>query len=375
MRNRYPPVVYLPFVDERGAGMQRFGQEVIAALDREGVEFELLIGERLGRVAWLEARPHRLLLSSELSASLPRWAAALLRLARVQTALSRPKQTVLALAHEVAARPRGRQVAVVHDTTFLKPFAPRRSRSTMARDALWRAGLKRSEVIAISEATRRDVVAWMGLDAHAIPVVYEGFDPHLFYPGSRTQMERPTLLYAGTLAAHKNVPCILAAFACIRQQGIDATLKLVGRYEPAAATALLASVPERWRPDVDFAGFVSNEQLGDEMRACSAFLFPSRNEGFGLAPVEAMACGAPVLSSPGGSLAEVVADGGLLLDPDDVGSWADAITRVLTDENTADELRTRALARAKSFSWDRAARQYRAILETGARAVADQCLP
>lgn len=364
MRNRPPLLVYLPFVDEHGAGMQRFGEEMIAALDRAGVAFELLIGERLGRVAWLEARPHRLLLSPMLSARLPRAAAALLRLALVQGALSRPGQTVLALAHEIATLPRGRQIAVVHDITWLKPFAPPRSRGTKTRDSLWRAGLRRSEVIAISDATRRDVAAWAGIDAVAIPVVYEGFDPHLFHPGVQA-LGRPVLLYAGTLAAHKNVPGILAAFARVRERGVDAVLKLVGRYEQAQAATLLATVPERWRADVDFAGFVSTEQLGDEMRACAAFLFPSRNEGFGLAPVEAMACGAPVLSSPGGALAEVVADGGMLLDPDDIDAWADAIARVLTDADFAAALRARARARAAVFSWDRAAGQYRAVLESG----------
>jgi glycosyltransferase involved in cell wall biosynthesis len=362
--------VYLPFVDERGAGMQRFGQEMIAALERAGVDFELLIGERLGDVAWLDARPHRLLLSPALSARLPRAAAALLRLARVQRALSRPGRTVVALAHEVAARPRGRQIAVVHDITWLKPFAPARNQGTIVRDALWCAGLKRSRVIAISDATRRDVAQWAGIDAHAIPVVYEGFDPRLFHPDHQGGLQgvaragRPVLLYAGTLATHKNVACILSAFVGVRERGVDAVLKLVGRYEPSQAAVLLASVPEPWRADIDFAGFVSTEQLGDEMRACAAFLFPSRNEGFGLAPVEAMACGAPVLSSPGGSLAEVVADGGWLLDPDDPGAWADAIARVLCDADLAADLRARALTRAQLFSWDRAADQYRVIMET-----------
>ena len=366
MRDRRPPLVYLPFAGERGAGLQRYAEEMIAAFDRAGMAFDLLVGERLGHVGWLEARPHRLLLSPALSARLPRAVAALVRLARVQGALSRPGRTVLALGSEVATRPRGRQVAVVHDITWMKPFAPPRSRSTMVRDALWRAGLRRSQVIAISEATRRDVAAWADMDARAMPVVYEGFDPHLFHPGGGAPTGRPVLLYAGTLAAHKNVPCILAAFARVRERGIDAVLKLVGRHERTEAAALLASVPERWRADVDFAGFVSTEQLGDEMRACAAFLFPSRNEGFGLAPVEAMACGAPVLSSPGGSLAEVVAEGGWLLDPDAPDAWADAIAQVLTDPDLAARLRARARARAQAFSWDRAAGQYRAILESSA---------
>lgn len=363
MRNQRLPLVYLPFVDERGAGMQRFGEEMVGALDRAGLEFELLVGEQLGRVGWLEARPHRLLLSPRLSARLPRALAALVRLARVQRVLSQPGRTVLALAHELSARPRGRQFAVVHDITWLKPFAPLRSRIAKVRDGVWRAGLRRSRVIAISEATRRDVAEWAGMDPGAMPVVYEGFDPHLFHPGDVQRAERPVLLYAGTLAAHKNVPCILAAFVRVREKGIDAVLKLVGRQDDHEVARLLALVPERWRGDVDFAGFVSTERLAEEMRACAAFLFPSRNEGFGLAPVEAMACGAPVLSSPGGSLAEVVADGGLLLDPDDPDAWADAIARVLTDTAVAVQLRARAQARAAMFSWDRAARQYRAILQ------------
>ena len=135
-----------------------------------------------------------------------------------------------------------------------------------------------------------------------------------------------------------------------------------GRYTPAQAGALVADLPAEARAGVRWAGFVDDAALAGLLGTCAAFVFPSRNEGFGLAAAEAMACGAPVVSSNAGSLAEVVGGGGVLLSPDDAEAWTATLARVLTDADFRADLSRRALARSDAFSWDRAADAYARIL-------------
>ena len=96
-------------------------------------------------------------------------------------------------------------------------------------------------------------------------------------------------------------------------------------------------------------------------RAATVFLFPSRYEGFGLDPLEAMACGTPVVSSDAASLPEVVGEGGILVAPDDAGAWAAAIARLWESAGDREQLAERALAQARSFSWERTAAQTIAV--------------
>jgi glycosyltransferase involved in cell wall biosynthesis len=256
-----------------------------------------------------------------------------------------------------------RQIAVAHDLTQLRNYAQRGGRIERLRQRLWIFGMKRSEkVIAISDATRRDLIETGGLREDRISVIYEGFDPLIFRPASQeANPARPFLLYAGTLAPNKNLPFLLRAFVTVREAQ-DVDLVLVGKQEPQAVATLLANIPERLRKSVEFRGFVTDEQLALLMQQCAAFVFPSLNEGFGLAVVEAMACGAPLISSNAGSLAEVVDRGGILLDPNDSDGWTAAIDRVLRDHRFRQELSARALERSSRFSWSEAAQAYRAEL-------------
>src|SRR6185437_16647875 len=121
---------------------------------------------------------------------------------------------------------------------------------------------------------------------------------------------------------------------------------------------------------VHFTGYVPEADLPALYSGAEAFVFPSLYEGFGMPPIEAMACGTPVIASNVSSLPEVVGDAALLVDPLDVDAIAEAIHRVLTDHDLADDLRNRGLARAKQFTWERAAREtltaYDQVLGPGA---------
>jgi alpha-1,3-rhamnosyl/mannosyltransferase len=355
-------------VDEQGTGMQRFGSEMILALLRNGLPSRIILGEVQGRPQWLEGVPHEVLIGPRASRRVPRPLAAVARLLWLQFLLplkARRTGTVLTLADsDLATFPMFRQVAVVHDLTQARELRQHRSRARNARIRMWKTALHRSDrVIAISEATKRDLVESFGVDPERVEVVYEGFDPAVFYPRKGEPAAPPYLLYAGTLAPNKNLPFLLRVFCRLRDAGFGVELQLAGRYTPERAAEMLGPVPEQHRAAVRMIGFVSDEELAERMRGCTAFVFPSLSEGFGLAPVEAMACGAPVVSSEATSLKEVVGEGGVLLSPEDEQAWVDALTRVLGSREHRLDLSERALRRSAVFSWDRAAEAYRGIIE------------
>jgi glycosyltransferase involved in cell wall biosynthesis len=153
------------------------------------------------------------------------------------------------------------------------------------------------------------------------------------------------------------------ALRVLRARGFTHRLLIAGRkgwlYQPT-----LDHVKQTGMSDaVDFLDFVPDDDLAALFSACEAFVFPSLYEGFGLPPLEAMASGAPVICSNTSSLPEVVGDAALLINPRDVGEIANAIERVITDSALRDELRTKGLAQAKKFSWERAARETLAVYE------------
>ncbi|MEP7190338.1 MAG: glycosyltransferase family 1 protein, partial [Roseiflexaceae bacterium] len=166
--------------------------------------------------------------------------------------------------------------------------------------------------------------------------------------------------YVGGLDARKNVTTLLRAWQRLRDSGGPlATLVIAGR-------ALGADT--RLFPDID--ALIAELGIADSIRridvprednpllynAATAFAYPSRYEGFGMPPLEAMACGTPAVVAAASSLPEVVGDAALLAAPDDVSAWAGALWRLLSDAALRDDLRARGFARAAQFSYERVAR-------------------
>jgi len=180
------------------------------------------------------------------------------------------------------------------------------------------------------------------------------------------------ILFVGTLEPRKNAETLIRAYARLRRaSAIPHRLVLAGgrgwRYE-----GLFALVEELGlQDDVLFPGFVPYDELPLWYNAADLFVFPSLYEGFGLPPLEAMACGVPVVVSSVSSLPEVVGDAGLLVDPLDVEGLAEAMARVLNDGALRAEMRGRGLARAERFSWLETARGtvrvYERVLKTSPR--------
>lgn len=268
-----------------------------------------------------------------------------------------------------------RSVVTVHDLAFLRnpewgsPKIVKTFSNNMRRFA------QRADAIAAcSDATKRDVIELLDVDEEKVAVVYEaaddGFDP--VDPKEAGEdlaryygIESPFLLFVSTIEPRKNVDGLLHAFARI-QQKIPHHLVLVGKSGWCETTAMDMIRNLGLRDRVLPIGFVSHPDLLKLYSATDAFVFPSFYEGFGLPVLEAMRCGAPVITSSTSSLPEVGGDAAEYVDPNDINGLAETIERVALDSELRTSLRERGLAQARQFSWAECARQthelYRSIL-------------
>jgi glycosyltransferase involved in cell wall biosynthesis len=266
----------------------------------------------------------------------------------------------------------GAYVATLHDLNSI--LFPEEGSSGMGRR--WRRyllshGLSRAaQVIAVSEATKRDAVKHLGLSPEKIEVVPDAVDSELAQPVTdqerdrtlaRYQIHDPFVLYAGRIQIHKNVPRLIEAFGVVK-----AELENHPRYRnlrliiigdelsnfPAVRHAVMRTRIQHW---VRFLGFVPLETLRVFYDSAEAFLFPSLHEGFGLAPLEAMAQGTPVVTSSVSALPETVGNAAVLVNPENVFDIARGLRQVLLDDEFREDLRRRGYEQVLRFSWDRSA--------------------
>ncbi|MGD0114442.1 MAG: glycosyltransferase family 1 protein [Dehalococcoidia bacterium] len=266
-------------------------------------------------------------------------------------------------------------LATIHDIIpLLRPdLFPLKGR-VFYRQALVRGTRRLRTVIASSEQTKRDLVARLRLDPQRIRVIYPSVEPR-FAPLSdewtlsavRQKYALPErfLLYVGTLEPRKNLLRLIGACRGLRKSGFDMPLVLAGGRgwlcDDVIATA------EAMPDCVRLTGFVDDADLPALYNAATTFVYPSLYEGFGTPPLEAMACGLPVVCSSRSSLPEVVGDAALLVDPEDEEGIGSAILDATRDDKLRRRLREAGLARARLFSWDDTARHMLGAYEALAR--------
>jgi glycosyltransferase involved in cell wall biosynthesis len=220
-------------------------------------------------------------------------------------------------------------------------------------------------IVAISECARYDVHRLYGVPLDRIDVAYPGVDEAL----KRADFDRVEafrraknlpdkfLLYLGTLEPRKNLAMLARAFAQLKSACPDAVLVLAGGIGWLADDIFAAIEECGVKESVLLPGFVAEEEKALWYAAATAFVFPSLYEGFGMPPLEAMACGTPVITSDAAALPEAVGEAGVLLAPDDVNGWAAALKRVWLDEAYRAELADRGVRQAQQFTWQATSRQ------------------
>jgi glycosyltransferase involved in cell wall biosynthesis len=214
-------------------------------------------------------------------------------------------------------------------------------------------------LITISEFSKMEMVNRLGLDPEKITVCYPGVDEHFFIARADEGIVRKYsggshyVLFVGTLEPRKNVEVLIEAFRAIRRPGMK--LILAGN-EGWGIDRIRRRISELGLKDqVILPGYVPEEDLPHLYRGAEVFVYPSGYEGFGIPVVEAMAAGAPVITSDVSSLPEVAGNDAILVSPVDVVGIAEAISAVLENDHLRGDLRARGVKRAGEFSWDRCA--------------------
>jgi glycosyltransferase involved in cell wall biosynthesis len=264
-----------------------------------------------------------------------------------------------------------RSVITIHDLNFLLYPHFLTPESARYYGQIDQAVRNCDHIIAVSESTKRDIIRLTGAPEHKITVVYEAAHP-IYRPLQDAQLCQQVkdkfkirgdfILFVSTIEPRKNVPTLLMAYK-----------QLVDNYRAPVTLALGGE--KGWLSDEVFAlveklglqerirllGHVSPEDLLGLYNAAKLLVHPAFYEGFGLPPLEAMACGTPVIVSNTSSLPEVVGDAALLVEPTDADGLAVAIWRALSDDGLRKQMVDKGLQRARLFSWEKAAQETLAI--------------
>lgn len=259
-------------------------------------------------------------------------------------------------------------VATIHD---LAPFRlPKKydwKRMFYGRVVARRLAHRQNEVVAVSQNTARDIVEFFRFPAGRLTMIHNGLDHARFFPGAREAararvaelrgLGQPFFLYVARLEhPAKNHLRLIEAFNRFKAETRSDWKLALGGSDWHGAEVIHAMIRQSpFVRDIHCLGFVTDDDLPEWYRAAEVFVYPSLFEGFGMPPVEAMACGCPVISSPRGALAEVVGDAAAIIDPENTDSLKEEMIRLTANDENRERLHQAGLKRAQCFNWDKSA--------------------
>ena len=266
-------------------------------------------------------------------------------------------------------------VVTIHDISpILFPQTFRRINRMYTKWAIRRSAKHAAQLFTVSEHAKKEIVEHLGVAPERVTVTYDACDAR-FVPASaaelaafrqRNGLPERYLFYLGTLEPRKNIPRLIDAYAQIAKETGVPLLIGGGKgwlYEPILAQAERLQLGDQLR----FVGYVPQDEQHLWYGAATAFVFPSLYEGFGMPPLEAMACGTPVIASNASCLPEIVGSAALQVDPYDVDALADAMRRVLDDGELRAQMRRDGLVQAAKFSWLETAKRTHAVYQAVSR--------
>jgi glycosyltransferase involved in cell wall biosynthesis len=257
-----------------------------------------------------------------------------------------------------------RKVITVHDLTpLLFPNLFKRGDVMLHRLLLKKTISKADKIITVSYNSQRDIMEYLNVPEEDIEVIYNGKGENFRPLNSRQVAEikekyrlpHRFILSVGGLHPIKNIPRLLEAYYLARKDGLEHKLVMVGGAVDRAGEIFQIITTLGLEDHVIFTGVVSDDDLVGLYNAADLFLYPCLYAGFGLPPLEAMACGTPVITSCSSSLPEIVGDAAKLINPYDPEKLASAINMVLSDDKTMKKLIKKGLKRAERFNWRKTA--------------------
>ena len=265
-------------------------------------------------------------------------------------------------------------ITSVHDISFrLYPsWFPKKHR-LLLNLAVPGAMRRAARIITLSESSRRDIIRIYGIPPEKIHAIHLAAGPE-YQPipkeiaraavNERYGLNDPYVIAVGVLQPRKNLALLLEAFAIAKRRAkLAHRLVITGKagwdYENLGVLAGRLGITE----SVQFTGYVADEDLPHLYSAAEVLAFPSLYEGFGLPPLEAMACGTPALVSDAPAMPEVAGDGAWVLPVMSPVAWADAIAALCTDSELRRSWAQRGIRRAAQFSWERTAAQTKKVYE------------
>ncbi len=263
-----------------------------------------------------------------------------------------------------ALMPMKRVVLTIHDTSyFVHPEWFRRDRALYYQSAVRLSSIHAARIVTDSRAAAADLHTALRVSMDRIDVVPLGVGEEFRAADEERQATVKSwyklpdnfILYVGTIEPRKNLGRLIAAWSRIAGE-CAYDLVIAGRdgWKTKPVRAAAAASPHA--PRIHFPGFIATDDLPALLSAARVFAWPSLYEGFGLPPLEAMACGTPVVTSNVSSLPEVVGDAALAVAPDDIEALADAMLRAANDDALRAVLRSKGLGRATEFTWERTAK-------------------
>ncbi len=248
------------------------------------------------------------------------------------------------------------QVVTVHDLLPLQYPSLRRHQQLYYKVFLPLVLKKSAAIITVSESTKRDLIQFYDYPAERIHVIYNGYDQDTFKPSDNTVSDGKYFLVVNAHHPYKNAQAVLDAYKnladSLEHELIIMAPEPDSRYvRELKSSASLHGLEKR----VHFKCYVDSKELVELYRGATALVYPSLYEGFGLPPLEAMACGCPVIVSSTSSLPEVCGSAAYSVNPHDTAAISGAMFKVATDKALRARLREDGLLRAKLFSWDKTA--------------------
>jgi glycosyltransferase involved in cell wall biosynthesis len=267
-----------------------------------------------------------------------------------------------------------KRLVTIHDVYHLAHFHALSLKQKLYAKVMMQAAVRNSDhIITVSTFSKGEIVRYTGIRPDKITVIHNGIDHNLFRPVSDNDLKRAVrqkydlpdkfLLFVGNVKPHKNLITLINAFDRIRDQLPGHSLLIVGKKEGFITGD--ASLYDRIRQSpeleerISFTGFVDNEDLPVIYNLADLFVFPSLYEGFGLPPLEAMACACPVLVSNRASMPEACGDAADYINPEDPGSISEAIFNSLNMNEIEKENKIKkGVERAKTFTWEQSLQKH-----------------